>query len=153
MILAMMFATAIFVQAQYSDDVTFNLKMTVDKYIETAPSPINWDFGLTTHSLANGSHERLYGDNPGEWDLAYANCPFSITIDGDNPAGQGVPRFARLEEGPNTNGYDVAATLYQIHFTTNGNQQLFYGTWLQGAHQFPYTKSFAEAPHNLLPIF
>jgi len=133
---------------QYSDDVSFNLSMTVDKYIETAPGPIDWDFGTTDHSTSWGpSRESLYG-SLGEWDIAYANCPFSVTISGDNAAGQGVPRFVRDEVGANANGYDVLATLYQIHFTTNGNRDLFYGTWLQGAHQFPYTKSFPEAPHN-----
>lgn len=148
--LAIMFAVAIFVQvqAQNSDDVTFNLSMTVDKYIETTPGPLNWDFGTTSHQVAyGGPMESLYGAM-GEWNLAYANCPFSITVEGDNDAGQGVPRFVRNEVGPTANGYDVLPTLYQIHFTTNGVQDLFYGTWLQGAHQFPYTKSFPEAPHN-----
>jgi hypothetical protein len=148
MALGLLFFVAQTTNAQNSDNVQFNLSMTVDKYIETAPGPIDWDFGTTSHATSYGpSREQLYG-NLGEWDLAYANCPFSVTVEGDNDAGQGVPRFARAEVGPNANGYDVLATMYQIHFTTNGNRDLFYGTWLQGAHQFPYTKSFNEAPHN-----
>lgn len=131
-----------------TDEVQFKLSMTVDKYIEAAPGPINWDFGTTSHSTSWGPSRESLDGTMGEWNIAYANCPFSVTISGDNAAGQGVPRFARKEVGANANGYDVLSTLYQIHFTTNGVRDLFYGTWLQGAHQFPYTKSFSEAPHN-----
>jgi len=134
--------------AQNTDNVNFDLSMTVDEYIEAMPGPVEFDFGTTSHSTSWGpSREQLYGAT-GEWDLAYVNCPFSVTISGDNAAGQGVPRFARQEVGPNAGGYDILATIYQIHFTTNAIQDLFYGTWLQGAHQFPYTKSYCETPHN-----
>lgn len=145
-------ATMMFVtnqsKAQTTDDVTFNLSMTVDKYIECMPSPVSWDFGTTSHQVNyGGPMESLYGAM-GEWNVGYANCPFSITISGNNDANQGVPRFARQEVGAHGGDYDILPTLYQIHFTTNGVQDLFYGTWLQGAHQFPYTKSYSEAPHN-----
>ncbi len=133
--------------AQHSGSATFNLKMTVDKYIEVMPSPVTFDFGITRQSGYGGAHEDLYG-RMGEWNLAYANCPFSVTISGNNAANQGVPRFARQEQGPHGGSYDILPTLYAIHFTTNGVRDLFYGTWLQGAHQFPYTKSYTEAPHN-----
>lgn len=135
------------VQAQNTANVALNLSMTVDKYIETTPGPLSWNLGTTVHS-SNG--EQIYGV-VNEWDIAYANCPFSVTITGNNVANEGVPRFARAEIGANgaPNGrYDVLPTLYAINFTTNGNRDLFYGTWLQGAHQFPRTKNFAETPHN-----
>lgn len=144
-------ATVMFVsevKAQTTDNVTFNLSMTVDKYIECMPSPVSWDFGTTSHQVDyGGPMESLYG-SLGQWNVGYANCPFSITISGNNNANQGVPRFARQEEGAHGGDYDFLPTLYQIHFTTNGVQDLFYGTWLQGANQFPYTKSYSEAPHN-----
>ena len=131
-----------------SATANFNLKMTVDKYIEVMCSPVDWNFGTTTHQVAYGGPiESLYGQQ-GEWNLAYANCPFSITISGNNGANQGVPRFARQEQGPHGGAWDILPTLYAINFTTNGERDLFYGTWLQGANQFPYTKSYSEAPHN-----
>lgn len=134
--------------AQNTGNVNFNLSMTVDRYIEVTPGPISWDFGTTRHQVNyGGPMESLYG-TMGEWNLAYVNCPFSVTISGDNPASQGVPRFARKEVGPHSGGYDILATLYAINFTTNGVRDLFYGTWLQGANQFPRTKSYSEAPHN-----
>ncbi len=150
-ILTLLCVMALFVQnvaAQNTGVANFNLSMTVDKYIETTPSPLSWDFGTTTHSASYGpSREELYG-TMGQWDLAYVNCPFSVTVSGNNVANEGVPRFARAEVGAHGGAYDILATLYAIHFTTNGYQDLFYGTWLQGAHQFPYTKSYSEAPHN-----
>jgi hypothetical protein len=144
--LAIMFVMALFVQnvnAQLSGTANFNLSMTVEKYIETAPSPLNWNFGTTTHI---GKREQLNG-NAGEWNLAYTNCPFSITISGNNMAGDGVPRFARVEEG--TGDFDILTTLYEINFTTNGSRSLFFGSdGPKGASHFPYTKSYTEAPHN-----
>lgn len=149
-ILAFMLVTAMLfvVNAQPSANASFNLSMTVSKYIETTPSPLNWNFGSTSHQVAYGGPiESLYGAM-GQWNLAYANCPFSVTVAGNNGANQGVPRFARQEVGAHGGDWDILPTLYAINFTTNGVRDLFYGTWLQGAHQFPYTKNYTEAPHN-----
>jgi hypothetical protein len=148
LIFAFMIVAVAFTQAQTTASASFNLSMTVDKYIETTPSPLNWDFGTTSHQVAYGGPiESLYGAM-GQWNLAYANCPFSVTVAGNNGANQGVPRFARQEVGAHGGAWDILPTLYAINFTTNGVRDLFYGTWLQGAHQFPYTKNYTEAPHN-----
>lgn len=133
---------------QTPKSTTFNLSLYLNEYIETMPGPVDVNLGSTTHQTYYGNEEWYYNFSPKTWDLAYANCPFKITITGDNPAGQGKPRFARLEVGPHSNGYDTIPTLYAIYFTTNGVADLFYGTWLQGAHQFPYSKQYAEAAHN-----
>lgn len=142
--LAIMFAMVIFVQtASAQTPVQFNLSMTVDKYIETGESPVNLPLGTTTHV---GNREQLNGDI-GEWNLAYANCGFSVTISGNNLAGNGVPRFARAEEG--TGNFDVLPTLYDIRFTTNTVRKLFFGSaGPKGASHFTHTKDYSVAPHN-----
>ncbi len=146
--MAIVIAAALFVQvnAQTSGSATFNLKMTVDKYIEMLPQPPELFLGTTSHV---GNAEFLDGSFRG-WDLAYANCPFSLTLAGQNPAGQGVPRFARAEVGPHAGGFDVLNTFYQIHFITNGQEvnTNLPDQWGTGASQFPLTKEFTEAPHN-----
>lgn len=129
--------------------VQFNLSMEVAKYIETTPTPLDFNFGVATHNPSTANME-LVSSAKGVWNIAYANCPFSVTISGNNAANEGVPRFARQELGTNASGYDVLNTMYQIFFTTNGpaNRELFYGNWLQEASNFPHTKNFEEAPHN-----
>ncbi len=72
---------------------TFNLKMTVDKYIEAMASPVDFNFGTTQHTILKA--EELCG-NVGSWNLAYANCPFSLTISGNNGANQGVLMVLRV---------------------------------------------------------
>jgi len=148
--LAISIAVICFVQtanAQPSASTSINLKMTVAKYIETMPNPAELFLGTTTHS---GNAEILDGGFRG-WNLAYANCPFNLTLSGSNPAGQNVPRFARAEVGANAGGrFDVLNTFYQIHFVTNG-VEVNTNTpdqWGTGASQFPLTKEFSEAPHN-----
>lgn len=147
-VLAMMFATAIFVQAQETAEATFNLSMTVDKYIEATPGPLYWNVGTTDHN--NGRNvEEIYG-NFDEWNLAYSNCPFRVDIEGNNPAGQGKPRFARLETGAKANGYDILPTLYKIYVHTNDEAKYLSGagTMVQQAGEFPIYGVFDEAPHN-----
>jgi len=128
---------------------TFNLKMTVDKYIETTPTPINFYYGTTGHE--NNAQSLDGGGVAGiQWNIAYANCPFSITLSGDNPAGQGVPRFARKETGTHGGAFDILNTLYQIHVITNGAVTGINGdgNWGIAAKEFPFTESILEAPHN-----
>jgi hypothetical protein len=139
--------TASFAQGT-TDSTVLNLSMTLDKYIETMPGPVSWNIGTTGYTNAWGPAREFVYSPLGQWNLAYANCPFRVSITGDNPAGEGKPRFARQEVGPHANGFDTLPTLYAINFTTNGVRDLFYGTWLQGAHQFPYSKDYTEAPHN-----
>ncbi len=128
---------------------TFNLSLTVNPYIQTMPGPVNVNLGSTRHNAGYGTNQEWFYDTaPQSWDLAYANTPFTVTVSGNNPANQGIPRFARAETGNHSNGFDTLPTLYAIHFTTNGVSDLFFGTWLQGANQFPYTKQYQEAPHN-----
>ena len=133
---------------------TFNLKMNVDKYIEAMCGPVNFNFGTTTHK---SGYEGLVG-NTGSWDLAYANCPFSITISGSNEAGQSVPRFARKETGAHGGAWDFLPTSFDIKIGTNQMISSFNGdvapgtsTFVPlplGAYQFPRTQNFDEAPHN-----
>jgi hypothetical protein len=136
-----------------TDSTIFNLSMTIDKYIEVMPGPTSWNFGTSSYAFGypNVGREQLYG-NTGSWDLAYANCPFKVTISGENLANEHKPRFARLEEGSHSGGYDTLPTFYEIWFMTNGEghnlDTLFYGVWLQNADQFPHTRSYAETPHN-----
>jgi hypothetical protein len=125
---------------------SFNLKMTVDKYIEAIANPVNFNFGTTRHTILKA--EELYG-NTGTWNLAYANCPFSATISGNNGVDQGAPRFARQETGDYSSAWDVLNTVYDIDFTTNGVTSSFSDIFgYLGAKSFPLTKNFTEAPHN-----
>jgi hypothetical protein len=125
---------------------TFNLKMNVSNYIEAMASPVNFNFGTTQHTILKA--EELCG-NVGSWNLAYANCPFSVTISGNNGANQGVPRFARQETGANGGDWDILNTVYDINFTTNGVTTSFAGFFgYLGASDFPKTQNYSEAPHN-----
>ncbi len=141
-------------QAQNTATASFNLSMTVDKYIETTASPLEFDFGTTRSNVYYGAprNEDLYDGwgNAGEWNLAYANCPFSVTLSGDNPASQGVPRFARAEVGAHAGPADFLNTSFRIGFLTNGGVEndAFGYVWGIGASSFPKTASFDEAPHN-----
>ncbi|HKK54531.1 MAG TPA: hypothetical protein VJ926_03365 [Patescibacteria group bacterium] len=136
------------VQAQSSDQTEINMSLTVDEYIEAVPS-IDWDLGETNHN-AGRNKEEIYGVSSPDMDIAYANCPFSVTLNGDNPAGDGIPRFAREEVGTHANGYDVLPTLYKIYVTTNGVVEYIdgAGTMVQQAGYFPLGEDFVEAPHN-----
>jgi hypothetical protein len=124
---------------------TFNLSMTVDKYIEVMASPVSFDFGTTVHS--DGA-EQLCSSNTGVWNLAYANCPFKVTISGTNAAGDAFPRFARAEVGAHASGFDVLPTFYDIKFATNGQEVNFWNQQWMPAASFPYTATFSETPHN-----
>lgn len=141
---------------QNTDSVNFELSMTVDEYIETIQNPVSFDFGTTIHT---GNREELntaLTGPTGEWNFAYANCGFTLTVSGDNPASQGVPRFARAEVGPTASGFDILSTAYQIGIWTNGNCNNELG-WNYGirAREFPRTATTGldEAPHNGQVLF
>ena len=63
--------------------VQFNLSMEVAKYIETTPTPLDFNFGVATHNPSTANME-LVSSAKGVWNIAYANCPFSVTISGNN---------------------------------------------------------------------
>jgi len=139
------------VQAQSSDNVTLDFVMTVDEYIEVMEAPENaTDFGITSHETAWGYNNEGLISEIKSWNLAYANCPFDVTIEGNNDMGQGKPRFAREEVGPAAQGYDFLNTAYYIGVFTNGEvqQDNFGWQWAMGAESFPRTGNYDEAPHN-----
>jgi hypothetical protein len=147
-ILIAMFCFTAAVSAQ-NNPVQFNLQMTVNKYIETTPNPITFNYGTTSHS--NNAESLDGGGVAGiQWNIAYANCPFNITFAGSGPGSAAQPRFGRAEVGTQGVGIDVLNTFYQIHVITNtvvtginGD-----GNWGIAAKEFPYTQSISEAPHN-----
>lgn len=139
------FAIVLFANAQ--DSSTFNLSMTVDEYIECTSGPIAINFGTTSH---NSNAEQLFAHSQ-YMDLAYANCPFSITISGDNAASEGVPRFVRQETGTYGGDYDTLPTHFDFHIGVNNIDYMVndgaMGNYVP-AKDFPISQDFNEAPHN-----
>jgi hypothetical protein len=124
-----------------TQSTTFNLSLYLNEYIETMPGPVDVNLG---HTWQRNTSE-VYGmGGPDPWDFAYANCPFRITISGDNPAGEGKPRFARLETGTHANGYDTLPTRWWIFLQIDGVDDYR----APDAKNFPYSWEHAEAPHN-----
>lgn len=154
MIFAMMIAIGCYFaqSAKAQNPVNVSLSMSVAKYIETKTGSLIFDFGTATHNVYNGApgNMDLYYPATADWDFAYSNTGFSVTIAGNNPANQQVPRFARLETGAKTSGYDVLNTLFKIGIWTNGEVQndAFGHVWGFGASSFPKTANFDETPHN-----
>lgn len=149
MFIAMICLTTV-VNAQNTGSSSLSLSMTVDQYIETGPLE-SWNLGLTSHATGGGvgSREQLYSTTK-EWNLAYANCGFTVSISGNNPGNQQVPRFARLETGVGASGFDELPTLYNIGITTNNIRTNFFNT-LIGANQLHvggYSKQYPDTPHN-----
>ncbi len=143
--LLLVFAFAGMALAQDSDSVNIDMEMYVDEYIETM-GDTSWDLGTTYHTTNYGpSREQIYESNG--WDLAYANCPFSMTVSGNNLAGDGIPTFAREEQGANSNGFDRLPSYYKIFVITNENADEFTG-WVDPSEKFPISKDYSEAPHN-----
>ena len=138
--------------ARAQSPVQFDLSMEVSKYIETTPSPLTVNLGTASYSVHNSSpgNMNLSQSVENSWDLAYANCGFSVTLSGDNPAAQSVPRFARAESGDHAGGFDVLNTVCQIGVWTNGEVQndAFGHIEGVGASSFPLTGNFTETPHN-----
>lgn len=128
-----------------TDSTTFNLSLTMAKYIESLPT-VDWFLGSTHYTNLWGP-PRLEIHVGNEWDLAYSNTPFQVTIEGSNEAGNTIPRFARNEVGDHANGWDILPTTYNIKFLMNGVWYDF-TDWWDGASQFPITRSYMEAPHN-----
>jgi hypothetical protein len=124
-----------------TQSTTFNLSLYLNEYIETMPGPVAVDLG---HTWQRNTAE-VYGMsqlNP--WDFAYANCPFRATFTGDNPAGEGKPRFARQETGAHANGYDTLSTRFFFGFLIDGIRN----SGAMDAKGFPFSWDYAESPHN-----
>lgn len=107
---------------------TIPLELKVLPYVELNMAyPIFLDFGTITPPKDGVTMEG--GDTRGpaniDWswrnEFAYANCPYNITLSGDNPANDGVPCFAKAEIGLNPNGFDRLITRFHFHFSSDYN--------------------------------
>ena len=145
--LLLVFAFAGMALAQDSDSVNIDMSLYVDEYIETTNN-----FSHHVGTLENVGSLGMYEGS--KWlkykDLAYANCPFNITVAGNNPAETGNPRFAREEVDENGNGlgsYDILRTSYGFRIKVNG-ETADVGSPVNGADDFPITLNHNEAPHD-----
>jgi len=134
----------------------FNFSVVVDPYIEVLV-PVQ-DMAVSPYHVKGpafaGMVATYTGLSGGSWpggigDLAYVNCPFSVTIEGDNPAGDGKPIYAREEvdgTGAGLNRYDRLNTQWQIRLHTDYRPQL--DIVFAKAETAPWTYTANEAPHN-----
>lgn len=141
--------------AMAGDTTEFNFTAVVDPYIEVlvpvqnmATSPYHiqgpgFSGGVMTYTGLSG------GTWPGGiGDFAYANCPFDLTISGDNPATDGKPNYAREEEDDLGNGlgtFDRLDTNWEIRIHYNGGYPI--GVY-DDADNAPWSITANEAPHN-----
>jgi hypothetical protein len=140
-LLAVVLGVAGLALGQASQSTTFNLSLYLNEYIETMPGPVDVNLG---HTWQRNTAE-VYGMSQlSPWDFAYANCPFRATFTGDNPAGEGKPRFARLETGTHANGYDTLSTRLFFGFLIDGVRN----SGAMDAKGFPFSWDYPEAPHN-----
>lgn len=79
----------------------FTFTVTVAKYIETIPGPIDWN-------------------QSGSIDFAYANCPFSAIISGEHPGNSpNISKIAFFFNGQNHDFVDWTNGISQFPFTKN----------------------------------
>ncbi len=144
---------------QLSDTQTFNFSCTVEKYIEV--NPAHKTRNITTPSI---SPEDIYNPKSNysffknSYNELYANCPFTISLAGDNGASDGLPILARNEVGPNRYGWDRLDTKLAFSYIINyppsggwkritfGDNGYYGGGVKNGWSNNPYT--FTEAPHD-----
>ncbi len=122
-----------------SDSQTFTLTTTVQKYIEcragmplTVVDPTIPGGGVAVH---NGSNPAItFYTNAGN-ELAYANCPFTVQLSGNNDAGDNLPILARQEVGETrfdrlitSIGLQVPNTSVNISFYSDPDGAVS-GTW------------------------
>lgn len=134
----------------------FNFTAVVDPYIDVLVDVQN--MATSPYHLRGPNFEGMVatytGLSGGSWpggigDFAYANCPFQLTISGDNPAGDGKPIYAREEvDGTNTglNRFDRLDTNWQIRIHTDYHSQLT--IVFADANTVPWSYTANEAPHN-----
>lgn len=123
--------------ASMSDSNTFNFTVKVNKYIEAGiipeanlnPYP---NFAVNGPDFAGHPYPYYF------YHAAYANCPFTISFTGNNPANDGVPIFAKAEEGLNTGGryntteptvYDRLSTQWELWVSVNTYQNWNPSVW------------------------
>ena len=128
------------------DSIATGVTAIVPTYIDCVDSMQPIDLG-TLHFTNAWGPDRLEGQASFQGALAYSNCPTVVTVTGDNGAGDGIPRLARLEVGPNADGWDRLPTIYAINAVANGvNYPLT--DWFDGSSQVPFVGTIAETPHN-----
>jgi len=107
---------------------TLNLNATVSPYVELNMAyPDTLNFGTIAPPkdgvTMEGGDTRHPTNIDWEWryEFAYANCPFRITLSGNNPANDGVPCFARRQDDVNGGGgnYDRLITRFHFHFASD----------------------------------
>jgi hypothetical protein len=120
-----------------SDSNSFYFTVKVNKYIEAgmiAEAQMNPYPNFAVDGPEFAGHPYPYRF----YHAAYANCPFTISITGDNPAGDGVPIFAKAEEGMNTGGryrttepkvYDRLSTMWELWVSINTYQNWNPSVW------------------------
>ncbi len=115
------------VQAQETQTITFNA--TVEPYIEINPDYLNMEFSTSINPGDAGSAVMDHGfDQASTYnDAVYANCPMQISVEGDNPAGDGEPILARQEV--DGNGYDRLQTKIQLRHLLNGGNPVTGGKY------------------------
>lgn len=120
-----------------SDSNTFYFTAKVNKYIEAGVIPETImnpypNFAVDGPEFAGHPYPYYF------YHAAYANCPFTISITGDNAAGDGVPIFAKAEAGKNTGGrynttqpvvYDRLSTKWELWVSVNTYQNWNPAVW------------------------
>jgi len=96
---------------------TFDLSATVQPYVEVNPAYANVSQSMTI-SLPGDGNVPVFSVVTGNFDVAYANCPFSVSFVGDNPADDNIPILAMEEPGASMR-YDRLQTKIQIEFVIN----------------------------------
>jgi len=142
------FSNIVVANENESDSVNINMSLYLDEYIETM-GDVNWYLGETSHHDHHNA-EIIYGEEK-NWNIAYANCPFSVTIAGNNPKGDNFPRFVREEVDENGSGigrWDSLETLLNPKIIINNEKISPLGFYGKNASEFPISYDFKEAPHN-----
>jgi len=98
---------------------TFRMKVVVEKYIEVNPGYAEVEKKRTIPGTGDGTPTGYPTWAGNLIDAVYANCPFTITYEGTNDAGDPFPILARRET-PNGNGWDRLQT--RIHIKNRINE-------------------------------
>jgi len=140
---------------QVHNQTQFNFSVVVDPYIEVLV-PIQ-NMTVSPYHVTGPTFQRMVGTytglSGGTWpggigDFTYANCPFSMTIAGDNLAGDGKPIYVREEvdgTGTGLNRFDKLDTNWEIRVHYNSGYPI--GVY-SNANNAPWTLTANEAPHN-----
>jgi len=149
LVLAMMLCVSIAFASGGSvtgDSIGTTVTSVVPTYIDCVDEMQAFAMG-TQHFTSAWGPERLEGQASFSGALAYANCPTVVTVTGNNPAGDNIPRLARAEVGVRADGFDRIPTVYGISVLANGDNYPI-TDWLDGSSQVPFVGTIAETPHN-----